>query len=246
PGQQAFEQTKDYTIHRFDCSDFFFNKLSALALILPHYFNIWRKEVTRLNDRYHFDAIHVHDMPLSKVGYYFKKNHGLRLVCDQHEYYSDWIKKTAHMNTFQGKLVGLMSDWERYEKNYLDHADLVITVEEPLRKNYIERYNLPEDKIITVPNTPTTKIFNTNNIDQKIIDEYRNQFIIFYAGGIDILRGIDTAIIALKQIKKSIPNVKLLLGGKIVKPFDPFKVARDHGVEDVIEFTGWIDETKLP
>ncbi|WP_372950513.1 glycosyltransferase [Mariniphaga sp.] len=244
--QKNKEKFQSITIHRINCSDFFINKLSALALIYPYYFKKWKKEIEKIFIRHQFDAIHVHDLPLSKVGYYFKKKFGCKLICDQHEFYSDWIKRTAHMNTLTGKLVSKFSNWGKYEKKYLSLANLVITVAEPLRINYIKKYKLDADKIITVPNTPTRKIYNLNNINNEIIERYKNDFIIFYAGGIDILRGIDTAIIALKSIQKEIPNAKILLCGRIVHPYDPIKTAKKYGVESSVIFNGWINEEELP
>lgn len=245
-GQQELEQTPHFTIHRFRASAFFYNKLSALALIVPLYFNRWKQESEKLHNQYVFDAIHVHDLPLSSVGYYFKRHFGCKLILDQHEFYSDWIKNTAHMNTLQGKLTGFLSDWEGYERKYLSKADKIITVSEPLRENYILKYNIPDDKIISVPNTPSRKIYNTKNTQDQIISKFKDDFVIFYAGGIDILRGIDTAIIALKSLKNTIPNVKLVLCGKVVKPYDPFKTAKEHGVDEQVIFEGWVDEQMLP
>ncbi len=131
------EQTKHIIIHRFYFSNFYRNKLSALALILPNFFHKWKKAILKTHLKYNFDAIHIHDLPLSKVGYHFKKKYNCKLICDQHEFYSDWIKNTAHMNTRLGKLVSRFSDWEKYEKKYLELADLVITVAEPLEQNYL-------------------------------------------------------------------------------------------------------------
>lgn len=245
-GQSAYEVTKHYTIHRVKFSSFYRNKLSAAALILPSYFNKWEKVVGRLYKKNKYDVIHVHDLPLSKVGYHFKKKYGCKLVCDQHEFYSNWIKRTAHMNTLPGKIISLLSNWTTYEKKYLQLADLIVTVAEPLRENYINAYILPEEKIITVPNTPSKKIYNRQNVKDSIVNKYKDDFIIFYAGGIDILRGIDTAIKALPAIKNKIPNAKLLLCGKIIKPYDPFKTAEKYGVSDAVIFDGWVNESELP
>jgi len=186
PNQKNIEIYKYYTVHRIDCSKFFINKLSALALLVPFFFYKWKREINKLILKYNIKAIHVHDLPLSKVGYYFKKKFGCKLICDQHEFYSDWIKKTAHMNTKFGKIVSFFSNWEKYEKRYLELADLVITVAKPLEKNYLEKYSIAKDKIITVPNTPSKNIYNHNNVNKKIIESYKNNFIVFYAGGIDI------------------------------------------------------------
>lgn len=244
--EPLYEKYNQFTVHRFKANHSFKNKISALALIFPLYFSVWKKQMLKLHKKYNFDAYHIHDLPLSKTGYYFKRRYGTKLICDQHEFYSNWIIKTAHMNTPLGKMVGFMSKWEKYERKYLSLSDMVITVAEPLRENYIEKYGLNQNKLITVPNTPSKKIYNTNNIDNRILENFKSDFIIFYAGGIDILRGIDTAIVALKQIKKEIPNVKLLLCGRIVKPYDPFETAKKYDVQDLIIFKGWIDENEIP
>ena len=67
------EVTKHFTIHRFKFSSFRKNKLSALALIYPMYFLLWIKQVKKIYTIFKFNAIHIHDLPLSKIGYFFKK-----------------------------------------------------------------------------------------------------------------------------------------------------------------------------
>ena len=132
---KKIENTQFGIVHRIEASNLLKNKLSALALILPFYFIFWKKHIKKLFNIYTYDAIHIHDLPLSKVGYYFKKKYGCKLICDQHEFYSNWIKETAHMNTLFGKLISRLSNWEDYEKKYLKLADLIITVAKPLELN---------------------------------------------------------------------------------------------------------------
>ncbi len=50
------------------------------------------------------------------------------------------------MNTRLGKLVSRFSDWEKYEKKYLELADLVITVAEPLEENYLKKIQYSKRK----------------------------------------------------------------------------------------------------
>ncbi|HKJ42015.1 MAG TPA: glycosyltransferase family 4 protein [Sunxiuqinia sp.] len=240
-----FEDYNGIKIYRLPLTNLDY-KLSAACLVVPTYFRKWKLFVAGLFKKDHFDIIHVHDLPLSSVGYYFKKKYGLKLVCDQHEYYSNWIVHTAHYNTFLGKIVKALSPWKKYERNYLNKADLVVTVEEPLRQIYIRDVGVPPEKIVCVPNTPSAKLFSPENIDEKIVRKFQNDFVIFYAGGIDILRGIDVAIRALPTIIPEIPHVKILLCGKIIKPYDPIGLAKELGVEKNIQFDGWAPIEKLP
>jgi glycosyltransferase involved in cell wall biosynthesis len=240
-----FEIYKGIEIRRINLNKISY-KLSAACLILPFYFAKWTRFTEAIAKGFRPDIIHVHDLPLSKVGYKLKVKYQCKLICDQHEFYSDWIVHTAHMNTFLGKIVSSLSNWKKYEEYYLKKADLVLTVSENLRQNYINTYNLDRNEILCIPNTPTEKIYNAKNKKDHIIDRYRDNFMIFYAGGIDVLRGINTAIRALKLLQPEIPNVKLVLAGKIIKPYDPFKVAADNNVNAMFDFAGWIDEEDLP
>lgn len=240
----AFEVIGGIRVHRLRLSKFLY-KLSAACLVFPVFFSVWRKFVSRIVEREQVDIIHVHDLPLSSVGYFFKRKYGIRLICDQHEFYSDWIIHTAHYNTPAGKVIKWLSPWKKYERKYLNQADLVITVEEPLRSVYIDQVGVPPDKIICLQNTPSRKDFNDANIDQAIIDRFKDRFVLFYAGGMDILRGIDVAIGALPLIRKEVPNVLLLLCGNIRKPYDPFALAKKLGVSELVHFEGWSPIEKL-
>lgn len=243
--RELFEVHNGIKVYRLQLTKLDY-KLSAACLVVPTYFRKWRSFIARLFKENHFDAIHVHDLPLASVGYYFKKKYEVKLVCDQHEFYSNWIVHTAHYNTFLGKIVKALSPWKKYERKYLNKANLVVTVEEPLRQIYINDVGIPPEKIICVPNTPSAKLFSPENIDDQIINKFENDFVIFYAGGIDILRGIDVAIRALPLIMAEIPNVKIVLCGKIIKPYDPFRLAKELGVERHLQFEGWAPIEKLP
>lgn len=239
------ENYKGIFIHRQNIS-LLMHKFSAAILILPFYSWYWKKFLIKLQKRFSFKAIHVHDLPLSRVGYYFKKNFGIKLICDQHEFYSNWIIHTSHYNTFPGKIIKLLSNWTAFEKKYLGKADLIITVEEPLRELYLKKYHFNPDRVIKLPNTPLKKLFNAEKIDQNIVDRYKNNFVLTYIGAIDSLRGLDLAIEAMVEIRKKIPNVRMLLVGRPVKPFDPVRLSKYFNVDDIVECIGWQEIDKIP
>ena len=111
---------------------------------------------------------------------------------------------------------------------------------------YINKIKLSPDKIIIIPNTPLKRVFNTGNIKQKILESYKNDYVLFYAGGVDRLRGIDMVINALPPIKDKIPNIKFVLAGKIQKGFDLLNYAKKRNVDEFVSFVGWIDIEDLP
>ncbi|MEN8202210.1 MAG: glycosyltransferase family 4 protein [Bacteroidota bacterium] len=239
--ESEFEESfSGYTIYRKRISPLMY-KFGAAILFLPFYFGFWKRYLDRIYRQWKFDAIHIHDLPLAKLGVAYKKKYGVRFVADQHELYSSWIVKNAHYNTLIGKLVSMLSNWDAYERNSLRQADLVCTVEEPLRAIYLDKYGLDPEKIIVIPNTPLRTMYQVASKQ-----EAREGYNLFYCGGMDILRGLDTVIRALPLLREDIPEIRLILVGRKSKHFDPMVLADSLGVGDLLDFRGWVDYRELP
>lgn len=246
----SFTPVEEYTlykglhIHRRVISRFTY-KLSAACLIIPVYFRWWHQYLDNLLSQQVFDVIHVHDLPLSKVGFQLKKKYKLKLVCDQHEYYSSWIVHTSHYNRGLGRVIKFFSNWEKYEQKYLNKADLVITVEEPLREIYISRIGIPPQKVVTVPNTPDVSVFTHIKKDIGINKKFKGKYILFYGGGIDTLRGLDLVLEAVRILKNSIPEILFLVAGKEQKGYSIQTLAREKGISENFHFAGWLSKEDL-
>ncbi len=245
-GESPVEEWRGITIHRMFVSPFFIKKLSVLALVFPYYFNKWKREANNILKIGGFNAVHVHDLPLSKVAYKLSRKYSLNLICDQHEFYSNWIKHTAHYNTFLGRIIGVFSNWYRYEKKYLGKADLIISVEEPLRKEYIKVHGFADDKLIYVPNTPEKEVFSKEKVIPEIACKYNDYFAGIYVGVVDVLRGVDTIVKAMPEIIKVIPNFRFVIVGRIAKGCNVLELAEQIGVRSHIDFVGWKDISELP
>jgi glycosyltransferase involved in cell wall biosynthesis len=223
------------------------NKLHATYLIQPFYRILWKRKIESIITENSINAIHIHDLPLSDIGIRLRGKHHLKIICDQHEFYSNWIVRTAHYNTFAGKIIRFFSNWEKYELKYLPLADLVVTVESPLLDLYVNSRHVDPKKIVVLPNTPSGAVFNQDNIDNTIVEKYKKNFVLLYAGHIDILRGINTIIESLPLIRNTILNFKFVLAGKFNKKYyDPLKYAQSLGVDDLIEYHEWIPLNLLP
>jgi glycosyltransferase involved in cell wall biosynthesis len=241
------ENYKGIEIVRININKSLRNKLQATYLILPFYRMIWKKAINDQITRYSVNIIHIHDLPLSDIAIKLRKKYPLKVVCDQHEFYSNWIVNTAHYNTFIGKIVKLFSNWAVYEKRNLLQADMVITVEEPLKEIYISKVGLDRKKVVALPNTPASSIFDTQMTDVSINEKYKNNYVLFYAGHLDILRGINTIIESLPLLKDSIPNLKFVFAGKFTKKYyDPLKYIETLGVSDLTDYLGWVPQARLP
>jgi len=242
-GKPNFEVYKGFNIYRWNLSKILF-KFGAASIITPFYFNRWKKEVDILFSKNKYDVIHINDLPLVSVGYYAKQKYGCKLVSDQHEFYSNWINRTSHYNKGLGKIIKALSNWPKYEKKYLNLSDLVVTVSTNLHDIYLKRLGLDANNIIIVPNTPDKSIL-TANAKNDDLEKYKDDFIIFYGGGIDILRGIDIAIKAMPKILESIPNAKMILAGPVYKGYNPFDTINRLNLEKKVIHVGVLPQLIL-
>lgn len=207
-GEPLIEKTIYGTVHRKSMSKFIY-KSSVGVLKFPFYFNYWRCFVDKLFAKERFDAIHICDLPLAKIGYEAKIKYGSTFVLDLFENWPVLLQLSTHTNTFLGKILSSHKQWVRYEKEMCGLADRVIVVVEEA-KTRIESLGIPSEKVVVISNTldiegfdvPKRKAFNT--------DEIR----MLYVGGINFHRGIQFVIKAISILKeKNVPVHFDLVGG---------------------------------
>jgi glycosyltransferase involved in cell wall biosynthesis len=186
------------TVHRKPISQFIY-KSSVGCLKFPFYFNYWRKFIFRLYAREGFEAIHIHDLPLSKIGVEIKKKFNSRLVIDLHENWPALIKTAPHTQTFMGRLLSSNKQWIEYEKKVLPEADKVITIIEEA-KDRIINLGVDPGKVCMVSNT-----INFENLAISDIKRTDELFTLFYGGAINRHRGLQIVLQAVRTcIEKGI------------------------------------------
>lgn len=207
---------------------------SSVAILRSNvYFNWWKKYLTEILQENTFDIIHIHDLPLAKVGAYFKKKYNYKLVVDLHENWPAYLTIATHTNTFFGKILSSTKQWRNYEKNILQKADYVITVVEEMKQR-IAKLGIAKEKIVVVENTIIPEQY-------KDLDKSKNpdHFKLFFAGGINIERGLQYVIPALSLLTEKIPNIKLILVGRGSYISHLKQLISEYGVEKHVEFLGW-------
>ena len=189
-------------------------KSSVGALRFPSYFKFWETHLEAVYSIEEPDAIHVHDLPLAKVGHLLQKKYNIKFVLDLHENWPAYLRISHHTNTFLGKLISSNRQWEKYELNYCKAADNVIVVIDEAKERLV-KLGISDVKIETVANYPVLSDFETNQNSE--IDP-KNP-ILFYAGGIAEHRGLQYVVRALPNLIKTHPSIKLwLLGDGNFKP----------------------------
>lgn len=226
-----FEEYKGIKIHRTPIDSFTY-KSSVAALTFPHYFNFWYRFIRRIVVENNIKAIHIHDLPLAKVGKRVKDKHGVKLVIDLHENWPALLRVSTHTNTFLGKLLSPNWMWERYEKKTLRFADRIIVVVDEARER-LANIGINPNSVFVVSNTLNEESFVVPELTPD-----SNFFTLYYAGGINYHRGIQNVIKALAKVTKTIPQIRFRIAGSgSYKPAIE-KLAHELNVSNNVEFLG--------
>ena len=213
--EPLLEKTANGVIHRKPVSKFIY-KSSVGVLKFPFYFNYWRRYVNELFANERFDAIHVHDLPLAKVGFETKCKYGVRFVLDLH------------------------AQWIDYEKKMCGLADKIIVVVDEA-KGRINGLGVALDKIEVVSNT-----LDMNQFDPIERKEFKtDKFRMLYVGGINYHRGIQYVIQAISLLKKKGIEVHFDLVGDGSYLADIKQLINELKVQDNVTVHGYKHYTQI-
>lgn len=218
-------------IHRKPMSAFIY-KSSVGCLKFPFYFNFWRKYIFGLFDTEKFDAIHIHDLPLGRIGVEVKHKFNVRLVIDLHENWPALIKTAAHTQTFLGKLLSSNRKWVNYEKKVLPEADMVVTIIEEARERIINLGIAPE-KVCMVSNT-----INYDNLSINPKKRKDDSFVIFYGGAINRHRGLQLVLEAIKICADNNCQISLWIVGDGSYKKSLEELSQTLNIEERVRFFG--------
>lgn len=224
-------------IHRKAISAFIY-KSSVGALRLPFYFNFWRKFLNDILNSTQFECIHIHDLPLAKIGYEMKMKYKIKFTLDLHENWPALLALSEHTKSLLGRILSTDNQWKNYERKYTALADQVIVVVDEA-KHRISKLGIDSAKIIIVSNTLNLDEFH---FPKPKTDQ--NKIILVYGGGVNYHRGLQYVIEALTMIKSSIDlNFWIIGDGRYL--FKLKEQAQRLEVHDKITFWGWQPRQKL-
>lgn len=201
-----YEEIGSSIIHRKAMSDFIY-KSSVGCLRFPFYFNFWRSFIFGLCKKEKYDAIHIHDLPLSRIGVEVKRKFDALLIIDLHENWPALLKTAVHLQTIPGRLLSSNDQWVRYEREMLREADKVITIIEEARDR-VAALGIDREKICMVSNT-----INLENLEIKSSGKDTDYLTLFYGGAINRHRGLQIVLKALKMCILKNLKVRLWIVG---------------------------------
>ena len=242
---EADVQIKGIQVKRYQSNKLEY-KLSALAYTFPFYSNLMNWKIGNFLRKYKIEVIHIHDMRIA--GAVFKANKTLKLptVLDLHDNMPEIMKLYAHLQKFPGKQLISPKKWKEKEEEFISKATKIITVSQEFIEEVVVRTKIDRNKIVLVPNTVHQSFYKEAKIDNLIVDDYKNDFVILYLGDTGLRRGLQTAIEALSILKEKIQNVKLVIVG--ISSADPILKQQviDLKLENQVDFQGWQNVDLFP
>lgn len=230
--KKSREEYKSYTIHRKPISNFIY-KSSVACLKLPFYFSFWKKFVFQLLKMENFDVIHIHDLPLAKIGSLARKKYHTPFILDLHENWPAYLRISTHTQNFLGKLLSNNKQWINYEKKYVTLANKVIVVVNEAKER-LQNITSDQEKITVVSNTLNLK--EVSGLKKKIDNEY---ITLFYGGGINFHRGLQTVILAMDEIISKNKKIRLWIVGDGSYKNELEKICDKMNLNPYIKFYGF-------
>ena len=230
-------------IRRYYCSKLTY-KFSALAYTFPYYkINMSRKINNFLNSN-SIDRIHIHDIQIASS--VFKANlKSLPVTLDLHENRPEIMKFYKHVNSLLGKLLISPKKWKIAEEKFSKAANNIIVVTNAAKTELCNRIGLNKNKITVFPNTVRKSFYTDFDLDNNLVEKYRDNFVLLYLGNTSKRRGISTVINSLKVLKTKIPEIKFIIVGSSSYDNELKYLSKINNVQNLISFEGWRNENSF-
>ena len=208
--QKNIPQQEEYhsiIIHRKTINKFYYKSIALLPRINIA-FRFWEPFLTQLILQENIDILHIHDLPLAKLGNKLKKRFGIKYILDLHENWPVLQQISDHNNHFPGNLLFSFPAWLKYEQRAVEEADRVIVVIDEM-KHRVEKMRIDATEICVVQ--------NTINIPEDLPvlergEAEKEDIILFYGGGITRHRGLQIVLHAIAGLASN-SRIKLHIVG---------------------------------
>jgi len=183
--------------------------------------------VHRIISENKLDKLNIHS---GAGGVLFFRKIGIPVIITCHHTY--WQQYTYIKSQF----------WKRiflpFEKRTYRFADKIICDCEDTKRVLLERYDIPEEKMIVI----TCAIDNKNFF---FLNHQKSPDSILYIGRIDKRKGIGFLIRSMPYVLRQIPDARLLVGGKGCDLEKMKSIVKQLGIEQNVTFLGFVPDDQL-
>ena len=209
----------------------------------------WTRALRTALDKEPAQVLHVHDLPQMITCLRIGSRLKIRVVFDMHENWPEeliWSRKPREDNfrlrtrdRFRNFMLFNNRRYLRMERLAVQKADHVIVVVDEM-KDRLKSLGVDPSKVTVVMNTSPGDTVSAGFAGETDFPEWRNRFVVSYAGGFQSLRGLETLVRATAFAKSRIPNILLLLMGRGDQEDRLIRESRSLELNDHVVFTGWI------
>jgi glycosyltransferase involved in cell wall biosynthesis len=206
----ARENWKEIEIIRLPPQPLWWRRLNTAALFIGLRNPIWERHLRRIVAREQPDVLHVHDLPFVGPGLRIARRFRLPLVADLHENFPAYLRERRP--TTKNYLEWLSFDPERftrYERRVLPRCDRVIVVVEEAAER-VAQLGVSGERLAVVGNGEDIEHVRPAGEPIALPDASLR---LVYVGGVQELRGLQTAVAALPRILARIPAALLVIVG---------------------------------
>jgi glycosyltransferase involved in cell wall biosynthesis len=212
------------------------------------------RKLNSIRERVNVDITHA-NLPLTP-NFAVPPNFGKTLVCTVH---STWKGEAqairgepySRLNANEKFMVSFNWFLRIFEEKMLERANKIIAVSYFTKRELLEYYKIPEEKIRVIHNGVDTTKFRPAKDKRKIKEELGfnpNDLAIVSVGRLYARKGLFTLIESMPAVIKRFKNAKFIISGK--GQSDEMRKLVDYaekiGVKDNLIFTGYFPDKKLP
>ena len=237
------EKQEGVTIVRCHVHKKFRNWMRGLSGTLPilSWFIAW--QIRRLRKKYQFDVIHAHDLYMCGGALRAARSAKVPVVADLHEFWIAAIRQYAWSTRFPGKLFVSIRRWRTLEKKWINQLKRIIVTSEGMKIRYSE-IGYSKKKILVLPNTINTQLFDEYPVYDSILQKYSSGFTLVYTGGINLHRGLEYLIDSMPHVLDQC-DVRLVIVGDGATRSELEAQVMSLGISDHVIFEGWRPQAEI-
>ena len=113
-------------------------------------------------------------------------------------------------------------------------------------RSRIARLGVPAERITVVENLVDSERFLAYPLDAAIQEEFRDRYVITYAGGLLGNRGLDTTLMAMPGVIREVPEALLVIVGEGRAKKDLEALTAELDLQAHVRFEGWVEFARVP
>lgn len=164
--------------------------------------------------------------------------------------FEEYISRNSKPDKFVGENLYFLNIFIRkwLEKSLLKKSDDVVTLSQFTRDKLWRSHKVPSTKVSIIPGGVDLKRFQPADDKMKIRQRYNippNKVILFTVRNLVPRMGLENLIVAIQKATKSTPDIYIVIGGEGPLKNDLIELVNNLGLENHIQFVGFIAEEEL-